>query len=65
MLVELGNTAKAIPYYAVFLPNRSEPIHFDGVFFTPGQMLSKIKLALPSDSQSLTSSDVSPVAASQ
>ncbi|QEG22818.1 hypothetical protein [Mariniblastus fucicola] len=34
-LVEFGNTAKAIPYYAVFRPGE-EPHHFDGNFLTVG-----------------------------
>ncbi len=34
-LVDFGNTAKAIPYYAVFRPGK-EPLHFDGNFFTVG-----------------------------
>ena len=34
-LVEFGNTAKAIPYYAVFRPGE-EPHHFDGNFVTVG-----------------------------
>jgi len=34
-LIEFGNTAKAIPYYAVYRPD-SEPHHFDGNFLTVG-----------------------------
>lgn len=34
-LIEFGNTAKAIPYYAVFKPGE-KPHHFDGNFLTIG-----------------------------
>lgn len=34
-LVEFGNTAKAIPYYAVYRPGE-EPHHFDGNFLAGG-----------------------------
>ena len=34
-LVEFGNTAKAIPYYAVYRPGE-EPVHFDGNFVASG-----------------------------
>jgi hypothetical protein len=34
-LIEFGNTAKAIPYYAVYRPGQA-PHHFDGNFVTVG-----------------------------
>ena len=34
-LIDFGNTAKAIPYYAVYRPGK-EPHHFDGNFVTAG-----------------------------
>jgi len=34
-LIDFGNTAKAIPYYAVFKPGE-KPHHFDGNFLTIG-----------------------------
>lgn len=35
LLVELGNAAKAIPYYVLFRPDE-EPLHFDGNFVRTG-----------------------------
>jgi hypothetical protein len=40
LLEELGNSATAIPYYALFRPNQ-EPVHFNGVFLTPGSLLDR------------------------
>ena len=40
LLEELGNSAKAIPYYALFRPNQ-KPVHFNGVFLTPGSFLDR------------------------
>jgi len=31
MLVKLGNTSRAIPFYAVYVPGRDEPVLFDGL----------------------------------
>ena len=41
LLIELGNHAKAIPYYAMFRPEK-EPVHFNGVFLTPNSFLSRL-----------------------
>lgn len=41
LLRELGNSAAAIPYYAVFRPEK-DPIHFNGVFWTPNSFIDKI-----------------------
>ena len=40
LLEELGNSATAIPYYALFRPNQ-QPVHFNGVFLTPGSFLDR------------------------
>ena len=40
LLEELGNSATAIPYYALFRPHQ-EPVHFNGVFLTPGSFLDR------------------------
>lgn len=45
-LVELGNTAKAIPYYAVYVPGKEEPIHFappNGTFISSASLLDYLK----------------------
>lgn len=41
LLVELGNSATAIPYYAMFRP-KEEPVHFNGVFLTAGSFLDRL-----------------------
>ena len=41
LLVELGNSATAIPYYAMFRPG-AEPVHFNGVFLTAGSFLDRL-----------------------
>ena len=47
LLLELGNSSKAIPYYALLRPDES-PVHFNGVFRSPSlfldQMLSLIHI---------------------
>jgi hypothetical protein len=44
--VEIGNSSKGIPYYAVFRPGVEEPLQFDGIFFTSQQMIEKIQPAV-------------------
>ena len=41
MLVELGNTSKAIPYYALMRPEE-KPVHFNGVFLSPDAFLVQL-----------------------
>ena len=41
LLRELGNSLTAIPYYGLFQPS-AEPIHFDGVYFTPESFLNQL-----------------------
>ena len=41
LLAELGNTAAAIPYFGLFQPGE-EPIHFNGVFYTPKSFLDQL-----------------------
>lgn len=36
LLKKLGNTATAIPYYAIYSPGWDEPRHFGGTALTPG-----------------------------
>ena len=40
LLVEFGNTATAIPYYAVYRPGK-ETVHFQGNFLSPSGFMSK------------------------
>ena len=68
-LIEFGNTAKAIPYYAVFRPGE-EPHHFDGNFVTVGSRGFLDRAGILSTDASLESADtkvadtkVKPVAA--
>lgn len=49
LLAELGNTAAAIPYFGLFQPGE-EPIHFDGVYFTPESFLEQLGAELLSES---------------
>ena len=42
LLVELGNKAKSIPFYAVYLPGRDKPITLDGPI-TGGQITDALK----------------------
>ncbi len=46
LLRELGNTATAIPYYAVFSPGLEEPIHFGGNFLTATKVRQVVQEAL-------------------
>ena len=46
LLVEYGNTAKAIPYYAIYSPGWDEPKHFGGTVLTPGSVKELIEEAL-------------------
>jgi len=41
LLEELGNSSRAIPYYALMRPN-TKPIHFNGVFLSPSLLLDQI-----------------------
>ena len=41
MLVELGNTSKAIPYYALMRPEE-KPVHFNGVFLSPDAFIAQL-----------------------
>ena len=45
-LEKIGNASKGIPYYAVFRPGVEEPLQFDGIFLTSGQMIEKIQPAV-------------------
>lgn len=46
LLVELGNSSKAIPYYALMRPN-TRPVHFDGVYLTPQLFLNQLGMVTP------------------
>ena len=46
LLVELGNTPGALPYYAIFAPGLNEPIHFGGNVLTAGQVKEMVQEAL-------------------
>ncbi len=46
LLKELGNTATAIPYYAIYAPGLDEPIHFGGNILTASQVKSEVQKAL-------------------
>lgn len=41
LLLELGNSSKAIPYYAL-LQSDTSPVHFNGVFLSPGLFLDQV-----------------------
>ncbi len=41
LLEELGNTTAAIPYFGLFQPGE-EPIHFNGVFYSPKSFLDQL-----------------------
>jgi len=41
LLQELGNSTKAIPYYALIQPDE-KPVHFDGVYLTPDLFLNQM-----------------------
>ena len=41
LLLELGNSTKAIPYYALMRPDES-PVHFNGVFLSPSLFLDQM-----------------------
>ena len=41
LLLELGNSSKAIPYYALMQPD-SKPVHFDGVYLSPTLFLDQM-----------------------
>lgn len=46
MLKELGNETAAIPYFAVFVPGRDAPIHFNpptGTFLSSEALLDHLK----------------------
>lgn len=47
LLKELGNTATAIPYYAIFSPGTNSPDHFGGDFvLTAGEVEERVQKAL-------------------
>ena len=46
LLQELGNSTKAIPYYALMRPDES-PVHFNGVFLSPSLFLDQMGTVKP------------------
>ncbi len=46
LLKQLGNTATAIPYYAIYSPGWDQPRHFGGNVLTPGKVKTIIEEAL-------------------
>ena len=42
LLEDLGNKAKTIPYYAIYIPGREEPIHFGDQVITSSTVIEKI-----------------------
>jgi hypothetical protein len=46
LLKKLGNTATAIPYYAIYSPGWDQPRHFGGNVLTPGKVKTIIEEAL-------------------
>jgi hypothetical protein len=46
LLLELGNSSKAIPYYALMQPG-ARPVHFDGVYLSPNLFLNQLGAASP------------------
>lgn len=51
-LVELGNSQKAIPFYAIYAPGLDEPITFSGII-TSGGVINELK-QFTQDKASLT-----------
>lgn len=47
LLLELGNSSKAIPYYALMRPEE-RPVHFNGVFLSPNLFLDQMGSVQPS-----------------
>ena len=45
LLIEFGNSATAIPYYAVYRPNE-EPVHFQGNFLSPTGFMAKAGISI-------------------
>ena len=44
LLIQLGNSAKAIPYYAIYKPGSDEPFHFQAFYATgPTPFIDQIK----------------------
>ncbi len=62
LLKELGNTSTAIPYYAVFAPGMSRPIHFGGNVLTAGQVREVVQQALDAATESSANRQVPRVA---
>lgn len=58
LLVELGNEAKAIPFYAIFPAGGGDPIVLDGLI-TPGQLHDALRRAGPSRGARATASSLS------
>lgn len=46
LLKELGNSATAIPYYAIFSPGLDKPIHFGGNILTTGKVREVVQKGL-------------------
>ena len=46
LLLELGNSTKAMPYYALMRPDES-PVHFNGVFLSPSLFLDQMGTVKP------------------
>ena len=51
LLQELGNSTKAIPYYALIQPGET-PVHFDGVYLTPSLFLNELEPGTPQSEKS-------------
>ena len=59
-LIEFGNTAKAIPYYAVYRPGE-DPVHFNGVFTGVRKFLNKAGISEEVNTEVRNVSEESPV----
>ncbi|MEE2826637.1 MAG: hypothetical protein VYE64_08420 [Planctomycetota bacterium] len=64
-MVELGNSQKAIPFYAIYAPGLDKPITFSGLITSSGVIkeLSQFTQAR-SESASATSPKVAPIISS-
>ena len=49
-LVELGNSQKAIPFYAIYAPELKEPLTFSGLI-TAGGVIAELEKIKASDAQ--------------
>ena len=45
LLSEFGNSAEGLPYYAIYIPGETEPIHFQEFYTGPRKFIKKVSEA--------------------